>query len=149
MHENFPAGAILTNGLGCDAGRGLAIITQFNLWLDVTVTIIPHTTPGGSYPLYPGEIQNFYTPVNVDPAYLVPYVNPLKPPRSLVIIRVAFKEHVKEMEYLVGPRRANVVITVMKLLEATRRRISVVGASIRKVASRASVLIRRLRKRNR
>ena len=103
VHENFPAGGIITNGLGLDACKGLVTTTQFHLFcFGVFVPpVIPPKTPfegGGSFPLAPGEIQGFYKPVQPgELPFLTPYdYDPLAKKKRHVILSVTFGEKKRE-----------------------------------------------------
>lgn len=148
MHENFPAGGILVNGLGYDACKGLVITTNFNLWCGIQVIVTTQPT-GGSRPLSPGEIQNFFKPVQPEyqPSYVKPYdYDPLAKPKNHVVIRVTFKDRVVEKEYVVSQKRIGVVIKLVNLVNTTKSRVSAVAQNIRRIASKAIITVKNLRK---
>ena len=62
VHQDFPAGAIVTGGFGADGCKGFVITTQFHLYPLLPLEAIIYYS-GGSRPLMPGEIQDFYKPV--------------------------------------------------------------------------------------
>ncbi len=59
-------GGIITGGLGRPACKGM--ITMLPFQLACFILPVPASHVGGSIPLHPGEIQNFYQPN--DPQYL-------------------------------------------------------------------------------
>ena len=150
VHENFPAGGIITNGLGLNACTGMIITTQFHLF-GFEVVVPPVQTPfegGGSFPLAPGEIQGFYKPVQPgELPFLTPYdYDPLAKKKRHVIMSVTFGERKIEKEYLVSDKRANTVVSVINLLNNTKQKISVVAAGLKRITTSAIIRIKNLRR---
>jgi len=146
MHNTFPVGGILTGGLGLPACEGLAITTQFNLFCGIVITVPtpPPSRGGGSRPMAPGEIQNFYKPV--DPEYLVPQdIDPFSKPKNHVQIKISFKDTVIDKEYLVSNKRMKAVITVINLINTTKEKISTVISNIRRISNNAILRVKNLR----
>ena len=105
--------------------------------------VIPPIPPiggggGGSRPFAPGEIQTFYKPVE-DSLY--------KPGEKKypVTIKITFRGKVTEKYYLVGPKRGDIIITVLNLVNKVRDGISITVKNIRRVPSRIVAFIRNIR----
>lgn len=150
MHESFPAGGILTGGLGYDACNGL-ITSKFNLWCGIEVVVIPPKSGGGGpYPgdawnkFAPGEIHNFYQPVPSEQQY---YVVPRDQEARYfrrhkhVIIKFKMDSFTVEKEYSVPERRAKVVVSVLRLLNNTRERINVGVSHLHRITSNIKVVV--------
>jgi len=143
MHENFPAGTIITNGLGSDACRGF-ITTHFHLFCGITITV-PNVSVGGSKPMAPGEIANFYQPVDYQPLNSGKEV-PYEAGRSnnYVKIEISIKDKTYEKEFLVTPRGRKTVAEILNFVNVTKERISVKVTNLKRIAVRAVVTIRNL-----
>jgi hypothetical protein len=128
-------GGILLKGLGAPACCGL-ILAQFNLakCCQYTVTVTsPIQYDGGSRPLAPGEIHQFYTPVSptgrVTPGikpleYLTPY-NPPRPVDKIVVeLKVKDKDPIVK-EYYVPQYHSKVILQVTRFTAGTAGIISV------------------------
>jgi hypothetical protein len=145
------APGVITFGLGCDQ-TGLVIGNIFNLgFIKVIVggsPIIPPVEPpqpgvsGGSRPLAPGEIHNFYKPV--DNQYQVPYIQ--NQPKIPVVIKITFRGKTTEKYYLVSKKRSDIIITVLNLVNRIRDRISIVVKNVRSAPNRIVAFVRNLRK---
>jgi len=152
MHENFPAGGIITDGLGMDACKGLAITTKFNLWCGVEITVPPNLGAGhfggGSKPLAPGEIKSFYKvlPKEQQPYYLTPLDYDPFVKTQHVLIKLNFGEKEIERDYVVSDRHARAIIKAMNIINATQSKIAVGVENLKKLAVRASAIIKNLRK---
>ena len=86
----------------CD--NGAMISGWFNLaGCRVTVAVV---RGGGTIPMAPGEIQNFYTPVDDAGEWWVRIddLDPFKKPKRLVKVEVEFKDKKTEKVYLVSER---------------------------------------------
>lgn len=128
---------LLTNGLGVGLPAHKTLITQFFHLFTAEITVI--TTPtvapyGGSPPLPPGEIQNFYKPVNPStfPEPLDPSIfnHPIivDEPRivkDLIKIRVKFNNVEIEKEFAVPKRRAKIIVNIINFVNSTKDRMSV------------------------
>jgi hypothetical protein len=150
-------GGILTKGLGAPACCGI-ILAQFNLakCCQYTVTVTPPQYDGGSIPLAPGQIHNFYTPVGTggesrNPLkpleYLTPYNAPQRVEKLTITLTVKDGEPVIR-EYYVPVERSKVIITIMRFVLGTHGLISVTGTNLRnRLAARIKVIVDSLRKR--
>lgn len=143
------APGIVTFGLGCDQ-TGLIIGNIFNLgFIKVIVggsPIIPPVVPpvggggGGSRPLAPGEIQNFYKPVEEQPLYKA---DDRKYP---VVIKITIRGKTTEKYYLVSRKRSDIIVTVLNVVNRIRDRIKIVVTDIRSGPKRIVAFVRNFRK---
>ena len=140
-------GGILTKGLGAPACCGL-VLTQFNLakccQYTIEVTPIENGGGGGSRPLAPGEIHNFYSPIN-QPNRLTPlvYLQPLNnvpSPVDKITITLSIKNQdpIKK-EYYVPRYKSKVILNVSRVLTSSFGLISV---SIHNIKNRLDERIR-------
>lgn len=147
VHQDFPAGRIITNGLGGNAGDGLVITTQFHLYpLPIVVTVVG--TGGGSRPLAPGEINTFYKPVQSHmlpqgmPDYLIP--KDFRADGKIVKISVQLRDKTVEKEYVVHPKTGDILVKILNLLQKSKDSVSVLVKNIQKVSNKGKVLIKNL-----
>ena len=145
--------AIITKGLGCLPACEALITSQFSLAGLCTVTVVKDPViNGGSYPLAPGEIANQYQPVKPPqgfedhPAFYTPQDgrDPFSVKQHVRVI-VKFKGQETEREYIVSPRRANMIVTVLNFANKTQEVVSATINNLRKVAKQ-SVKILNFRK---
>jgi hypothetical protein len=133
-------GGIITGGLGRPACRGIIMNLPFRL------ACLAFPSPlGGSIPLEPGEIHDFYTPVelqNIDGRL----VDPKAYGKKTVKIKVESRFFKNEKEYLVSESTAKRLVKIANMANVTRGRIKVAITEIRKVATRATVRIKNLKK---
>lgn len=136
---------ILTFGLGGNASN-MIVGNIFNLgFFEVDVIVTPPPVGGGgggSIPMRPGEIQNFYKPVQNE--WQVPYLYP-NDPRVAVTIRVTFMGKIIEKNYKVQPKRGDIIITILNMINTIRSRISVTVKNIRRIPSRIITYVKNLR----
>lgn len=144
--------AIITKGIGNLPACESIITSQFSIAGLCDVTVIPGNPGGGSYPLAPGEVANFYQPVDPPPgfqdhpAFLVP--DDQRDPfsvRQQVRVIVKFKDSETEREYVVSPRRASMIVNVLNFVNKTSERVSVAFNGFRRSVTK-SVKILNLRK---
>ena len=143
------APGIVTFGLG--SGPDAMIIGNiFNLGffkVDVGVgsPIIPPAPPplpdggGGSRPLAPGEIQNFYKVVD-NQYQLLPTDRKIP-----VTIKVTFRGKTTEKYYLVGKKRADIIVTIINLQNRIKDGIAISVKSVKNLGSRISAFVRNVR----
>jgi len=105
--------------------------------------VIPPGVSGGSRPLMPGEIQNFYKVV--DNEYQVPYEYPNEK-KVPVRIKVTFRGQTTEKYYLVNPKRGDIIVNVLNVVNRIRDRIKIVVKNIRSGPKRIVAFVRNLRK---
>lgn len=146
-HESFPVGAIITKGLGAPACNGL-ITTRFDL-LVFSAHIATPADHGGSHPMLPGEIQNFYKEV---PAEQQPYLIPRDQnfdltPKRHVVLTVKFGEKTLEKEFLVSDKRARMIVKILNFANTTKERVNVTLSGFKKVVKSTLIKVKNLRKR--
>jgi hypothetical protein len=151
-------GGILTKGLGGPACCGL-IIAQFNLakCCQYTVTVTPAQYDGGSLPLAPGQIQNFYSPVNPDGTSSnkltpLPYLTPVAAPREIEKISITLKVKDRDepllREYFVPKYKSKVLINITRFVASSFGIVSVTTSNLKtKTENRIRVFAEKLRKR--
>lgn len=142
---NLVTTKIITKGLGCefplDSGN---ITTYFGLYCKVVV-IPPRifTNIGGSIPLAPGEIVNFYKPVfDRVPNNFIPnrYVDDLLRPNYIVTIMIDNTEQI----YKVTPKTGKMVVFVLNLVNSIKEKFKI---TINKVkVKRMPITIENLKK---
>jgi len=146
-------GGIITGGMGRPACRSIITMSIFSLYADVS------SVTGGGIPLAPGQIKDFYQPVDtshltqtgVDTTNITqnPIQGDMADPsvygKKLIKVGIKFNEHAFEKEYLVSERRAKHVITVINLINGTKARLSAVANNIRVITTRANVVVKNLR----
>ena len=147
------APGIITFGLGGDQ-TGLIIGNIFNLGffrVDVGIgsPIIPDRPRdqggGGSFPLRPGEIKNFYKVVNNQ--WQVPYVYP-KNSKVPVYIKIKFGKTVVERHYLVNPKRSDMIIQVINLVNRVRDKYQITIKNIKSMKNRIGAIVTNIRKKD-
>lgn len=135
----------------CKAG---IITTQFSLFCTVAPPPPPNTGLGGGgghYPrdawnkFNPGEIQNFYKPV--DDPYLVPRDREEQFLRKYKHVQIHFKMGNFEVEkdYQVPENRAKAIVKVLDVINATRDRIMVTASGLKRVTTRITVAVKNFR----
>jgi len=110
--------------------------------------ILPPTQPspsggGGSIPFLPGQIKDFYKPV--DNRWQVPYLYPTKERNIPVRIRITFRGKVTEQTFYVKQKRGDIIITVLNMINTIKSRISVTVKNISRVPSRIVTFVRNIR----
>ncbi len=98
----------------CD--NGAMITGWFNLaGCRVNVAVV---RGGGTIPMAPGEIQNFYTPVDDAGEWWVRIddLDPFKKPKRLVKVEVEFKDKKTEKVYLVSERTSTMMVNIANLI---------------------------------
>ena len=108
--------SIISFGLGGDATN--MIINKFSLgFLGLDIIIEPpYIGSGGSAPMAPGEIQNFYTPID-QKIY--------DTHKKLVTIKFRLGTLESEGDFMLNPKPLNVLINVVNLINNTSNAISV------------------------
>lgn len=139
-------GGLITGGLGRPACQGIITMLPFQLGCFIIVPpppIVPPkpTNEGGSIPLEPGEIHDFYQPV--DSGTLEgEFVDPRVYGKRLVKLKIISPFFEGEKEYLISERRAKYIIKAMNIANVTRERMNVMASNIKTVATRAKVWIK-------
>lgn len=141
-------GGIITGGLGRPACHGMITMFPFSLYCEIVPPPPQPIQGGGSIPLAPGEIQNFYQPVDTSlgvPTKEGQFVDPRVYGKKLVKVTLKFNEHTVQKEYLVTEKRAKHVVTIINLVNATKARMKVMANNIHRVTTRAVVMVKNLR----
>lgn len=102
----------------------------------------PPGVSGGSRPLAPGQIKYFYKAV--DNQYQVPFLYPHEK-KVPVIIKITFRGKQTEYHYWVNPKRGDIVVQVMNIVNRIRDRISITVKNIRTAPKRLVAFVRNLR----
>jgi len=138
---------IITGGLGFAACDGI-ITTYFSLYCRDVTPPIPPPGGGGGGP-YPGDAWNkfdraedIFQPVDKD----IYDPGKIYKTKKEVIIRVEFGNFHTEKIFLVPIQRANVIVKVIHLFNATRSRINVGVSKIRRVLHSIKVSVTNLRR---
>ena len=150
-HSNFPAGRIITNGLGGNAGDGLVITTSFHLFVNFQIIVSPPTVFGGSRPLAPGESINFFKEVPQDKlhpslrdSFYIPSKYDIRP-KNHVIIKISFGEKTFEKEYLILKEKTEIVIKMINLINNTKDKVKISTSKIKHIATRVLLKIKNLK----
>lgn len=114
---------LITGGLGGDACQGL-ITMQFHLFYTNVQIIIPGS--GGSYPMGPGMIQNFYKPVLPNKTYF-----PRPPQYQTIIVKVTMKGVTTTREYKTFPVIAKAIAKVINITSIAYDSITVRATNIK------------------
>lgn len=149
VHQNFAAGSLITNGLGSDASSG-ALITanKFHLLGCIALIIIPNTSSGGgSRPLSPGEIQNFYKPVHLpdqnSPDYIP--VNLETKPKNKVIVKFKFNDIENEKEFILNRKPYKLFIKILNVINITDNIAKITFNSIKNKIHDISVIMKKIK----
>lgn len=150
---------LLTGGLGVDMPACAMIMTawHFNLGPCFFEAKVSSVSSGGSKPLAPGEIHNFYKPIDptifdkdFDPSILT---NPLiqgEPQyvKTLVTVRIRVGERMVEREFAIPKRRAKIIVKVLNIMNSTKAKLTATVNRLTMTVHKISVKINRLRKRD-
>lgn len=141
VHDDCPAGVIITQGLGGTADQW--IIAQFHLFLGVDVEVeIRGPRFGGGASLRP----EVYYPPREDEDEVV--WEPREDEEYEVIIRVSLGKRDVERHYFVRKRTTVVVTQVLHFFNTTTSRISVGVGVIKKTAKGIVIALRNLGKKS-
>lgn len=118
---------LITGGLGNPACCGL-ITMQFHVFKCKIEIITPPSGGGGggSYPLAPGQIQNFYKPVQPDKFYV-----PRKPQYQTIIVRITMDGKVTTREYKTFPVVAKAIAKIINITTLAYESIKVRANNLR------------------
>lgn len=136
-------------GVGIPACRGLIMALPFQL-----LCIVLPGVSGGGIPLQPGEIQDFYKPI--DPKIFKDLTEqPGIQDGEFVDVSVYGKRKVKiivasslfkgEKEFMITERQKRTIVEASNLINTTFKYMSIVAEDIRSIASRAKIIIENLR----
>lgn len=150
--------AIITKGLTgghapLDPCKTGIITSAFSLYCTYTPPepTPPKTGGGGPYPGHawnkfnPGQIQNFYKPV--EQPYIIPRDREAEyfRRRKIVTMKIKLGDISIEKEYAVPEKRANMVISVLGLANKTVDNIKVAVSAVKRITTNAVVKIKNLR----
>ncbi len=133
--------AILTKGLSCGnttgCESGTIITTKFGLFCKIEITPPPVMPAGGGSRVFaPGEIQNFYKPVEQ------PYVIPLDKEKDYfnnnsqhVKIMIKIGKIKTEREYVIPKNKTKYIIKILKVINNTINSIKVNINSIKRITN--------------
>ena len=141
VHDNLPAGIIITQGLGGTANQW--IIAQFHVFLGIEVAVEISTTLMGGTSFRP-EVYYPPRPDNEDEVVW----EPREDEEYEVIIRVSLGKRDVERHYFVRKRTTVVVTQVLHFLNTTTSRISVGVGVIKKTAKDITIALRNLGKKS-
>lgn len=136
---------LITGGLGLPACRGL-ITARFHLiGCSIEVVVKVPGVSGGSIPFLPGQIHDFYRPV--DSPYQVPYTFPLPTDKKKipVTIRITFMGKITEKNYMVNQKRRDIIVNVLNLINRIKDKMSVTVTGIKRVPARITAYVKNLR----
>ena len=141
-------GGLLTGGLGRPACMGIITMLPFQLGCFLFEPPPPPPEPrpeGGAIPLEPGEIHDFYQPVDYD------FINGdfAKPETyGKKMAKLTFRSELfnVEKEYMLSERKAKAVVRVMKIANVTRKGMRVTANNIKRFVDGVSVKVKNLRK---
>lgn len=148
VHSSFPAGVLITNGLGANASSG-ALITaaKWNLFgCDATITIQTTSSGGGSRPFAPGEIQNFYKPValnDVTEPFYIP-TNIESKQKNVVIVKIKIGNIENEKEFILNKKPFNMAVKILNVMNISDNIIKVSLNSISTKISNIKIMIKNI-----
>lgn len=125
-----PIGGLVTYGLGVDPFNGSfpGLITAWQFQLLCVNLRVQLQQVGGSRPLAPGEIQQFYKLVD-DPSCLAP--------KLPVCVRIEYYREGEKLfhtsNYIVSPRQAARIVRIVNLINKTNERIMVYARNLMRV----------------
>lgn len=136
---------IITKGIACVPACDGLITTYFSLYC-TDLPPIPSIGHGGSIPLPPGAIKDFYKVV--DEPYLVPrdLEWQLLDKGKVVELTLKLGEKIIEKTYKVPEEHAAMIVNVLSLSNTTKERMKVSIQKVTSLASKAAVRIFNLKK---
>lgn len=134
---------IITKGIGCVGACDGLITSYFSLYC---TDMLPEVGHGGSVPLPPGAIKEFYQVV--DEPYLIPRDREweLLDKGKVVTIDLKIGEKVIEKIYKVPEKRATMAVNVLNTQNTTRERMKVSVSKLLASPTEGTVRIFNLRK---
>lgn len=147
--------AVITNGLHCGPACSGIITSTFSLYCNVATVppvVPPDTGSGGGGGYYPGPVQNrvdiqdFYTqtdqqyyqvPRDKEAEYFRKHVN--------VVVKIKLKDINIEKTYRVPEKRKYVIVKMFNVLNATQTRFVATVNNIKRIITKAEVIIRNIK----
>jgi len=138
---------LITGGLGLPACSGL-IVNTFGVTTCLTIIPIRESggSSGGSIPLLPGEIQNFYTPVDTQ-VTKTNTGNLAKPGiygKKIVKITVSYKKMKTEKEFMINKEQEKMLVNILNLMNTTKSRIKITIDNLKKITNKLKIEIKNL-----
>lgn len=146
--------AIITGGLDCTPACIGLITTRFSLYCTEETPVPPGNLGGGGpYPADRGawnqvqDIQDFYQPVKGEDPFIVPRDQEAEFFKKKVIVKIKmdlgpFKS---DRTYAVPEKRQGAILNVFNMMNVTRDRIAIAVKNIKRVTSKAKVVVTNLR----
>lgn len=142
---------IITKGLSCTPACTSLITTHFSLSCgELPPPVESKNAGGGPYPghawnkFWPGEIQNFYRPV--EPPFYVPRHREkdyfIK--RKIVTTKIEFGQYRMEKTYGVSEGQARFIVNIINLANTTKQRMSIAVSNIKRITTTATITIKNL-----
>lgn len=148
IHSLFPAGVLITNGLGADANSG-ALITaaKWSLFGCCAIVLIPVTSSGGgSMPFAPGEIQNFYKPVTQNDGnndYIPSHFEPKL--KNTIVVKFKYNDIENEKEFILNKKPFKLLIKLLNIVNITDNMIKIKVENIKTKIHNISIYIKKLK----
>ena len=142
-------GGLITYGLGRPACQSLITMSPFQLacFVPAPPPVPPKIDSGGSIPLEPGEIQDFYQPIDLDNEGN--FVDPSVYGKKHVVIRIKSEFFEGEKEFLVPTKRVKGIVKAVNIMNTTITKMKAVAQNLVQFAIKASIRVKNLkRKRN-
>lgn len=149
VHSAFPAGVLLTNGLGADGASG-ALITarKWSIFgCDATITLQPTSSGGGSRPFAPGEIQTFYKPVttlsdNKFDSYIPTNIEAKQ--KNVIIVKVNIGDIKNEKEFVLGKKPFKLLVKMLNIINITDNKVKVSMNSVKLKLNNIKLLVKNI-----
>lgn len=140
-----PISGLITGGLGLPVGMGILTyhFSLFGTRLNVS------TGSGYSKVFQPGEIANFYKPVNpttpqpIQPPFYIPVT---LNKQELITVEFTFGDNTFMKEYVVSKRRLSAVVKILKFVDVTRREITAKLVSVNRVTTEIKMSVGKIYK---
>lgn len=147
---------LLTRGLGVDLPACKTLITMnFHLF---TLEVIPGVAAyGGGVPLAPGEIKDFFKPIDPttfpDPMDSSFFNNPVvtgepRTVKEIITVKLKIGERTIEKEFAVPKKRVKTIVKVANFINATKDKISITLSNIKRIKNNINTKIFNFRSRN-
>jgi hypothetical protein len=156
VHSAFPAGVLLTNGLGHNAcSGGLITAAKWSLFgCDASIVIVPAVSPsgGGSRVFLPGEIQNFYQPIDQTSDNNLSDYKPIDveyKPKNVIKVKIKINDIESEREYVLKRKPYKMLVKILNIINITDRIAKITLKNIKTKIHNISVILKNIKlKRN-
>ena len=138
---------IITGGLGVGLSASCNLITmKFHIGKKCHIEVVPITSiptnTGGSQPLAPGAVKNFFQPVGqpripigANPPFYIPVTDKLGTKVGQFQFTVKWKDKEIIKDYVLPNRTGRIVINLLKITDVTREQIKIVSTNIKRIAT--------------